>query len=160
MSEPFFWEKILKIFQNVIRWNFYPACSALTLVLLNKLRCHVHFKFSANQITWSRLLIKIHILNGKKCRSRSVGFFRSQLIWIYTVCKGRTYLGSAGLGLILTSSPLTFHHISSTGAYRVWAVCKPFNEQTVKWAVHHMQAMKAQISLHICGQGLHCHYQN
>ena len=23
---------------------------------------------------------------------------RSQLIWIYTVCKGRTYLGSAGLG--------------------------------------------------------------
>ena len=28
-----------------------------------------------------------HILNGKQCRSRSVGFFRSQLIWIYTVCK-------------------------------------------------------------------------
>ena len=37
--------------------------------------------------------------NNKQCRSRSVGFFRSQLIWIYTVCKGRTYLGSAGLGL-------------------------------------------------------------
>ena len=34
-----------------------------------------------------------------QCRSRSVGFFRSQLIWIYTVCKGRIYQGSAGQGL-------------------------------------------------------------
>ena len=25
--------------------------------------------------------------------------FRSQLIWIYTVCKGRVYPGSAGQGL-------------------------------------------------------------
>ena len=32
-------------------------------------------------------------------RSRSVGFFRSQLIWIYTVCKGRVYPGSTGTGL-------------------------------------------------------------
>ena len=71
----------------------------LTLVMLNKLRCHAHFQFSANQITWSRLLIQIHILNGKQCRSRSVGFFRSQLIWIYTVCKYRVYPGSAGQGL-------------------------------------------------------------
>ena len=69
--------------------------------MLNKLRYHTHFQFSANQITWSRLLIQIHILNGKQCRSRSVGFFRSQLIWIYTVCKGRTYPGSAGQGLRL-----------------------------------------------------------
>ena len=44
-------------------------------------------------------MIQIHILNDKQCRSRSVGFFRSQLIWIDTVCKGRTYLGSAGVGL-------------------------------------------------------------
>ena len=29
----------------------------LTLVLLNKLRCHTHFQFTANQITWSRLLL-------------------------------------------------------------------------------------------------------
>ena len=28
------------------------------------------------------------------------GFFKSQLIWIYTVCKGRAYAGSAGPGLI------------------------------------------------------------
>ena len=30
---------------------------------------------------------------------RSVGFFRSQLIWIYTVCQNRVYPGSAGQGL-------------------------------------------------------------
>ena len=81
----------------------------LTLVLLNKLRCHAYFQFSANQITWSSLLIQIHILNGKHCRSRSVGFFRSQLICIYTVCKDRVYLGSAGQGLnffMLTTKPL------------------------------------------------------
>ena len=72
----------------------------LILVMLNKIRCHAHFQIPANQITWSRLLIQI--LNGKQCRSRSVGFFRSQMIWIYTVCKGRVYLGSAGQGLTLS----------------------------------------------------------
>ena len=30
--------------------------------------------------------IEINIFNDKQCRSWSVGFFRSQLIWIYTVC--------------------------------------------------------------------------
>ena len=77
----------------------YRCSFVWTLVMLNKLRCHAHFQFSANQITWSRLLIKIHVLNGIQNRSRSVGFFRSQLIWIYTVCKGLVYLGSAGHGL-------------------------------------------------------------
>ena len=62
--------------------------SLLTLVMLNKLRCPAHFYFSANQITWSRLLIQVHIFNDKQCRSRSVGFFRSQLIWIYTAKAG------------------------------------------------------------------------
>ena len=76
----------------------FDRSDILTLVLLNKLRCHAHFQFTANQITWSRLLIQIHIPNDKQCRSRSVGFFRSQLIWIYTVCKGRVYPGSAGQG--------------------------------------------------------------
>ena len=36
-----------------------------------------------------------------------VGFFRSQLIWIYTACKGRIYPGSAGQGLIFNSSCIT-----------------------------------------------------
>ena len=79
----------------------YSHAGWLTLVLLNKLRCHAHFYFSANQITWSRLLVQIQIFNGKQCRSRSVGF--RQLIWIYTVCQGRVYPGSAGLGLMAQS---------------------------------------------------------
>ena len=33
---------------------------------------------------------------------RSAGFFRSQLIWIYSVCKGRVYPVSVGQGLTLT----------------------------------------------------------
>ena len=74
---------------------FCTFITYLTLAMLNKLRYHAHFQFSANQITWSRLSIKIFILNGKQCRSRSVG----QLICIYTVCKGRAYPGSAGQGL-------------------------------------------------------------
>ena len=40
--------------------------------MLNKLRCHAHFWFPANQITWSGFLIEIHIFNDKQCRSRSV----------------------------------------------------------------------------------------
>ena len=32
--------------------------------------------------------------------ANNAGFFRSQLIWIYTVCKGRVYPSSAGQGLI------------------------------------------------------------
>ena len=67
--------------------------------MLNKLRCHAPFLFEANQITWSRLFIHIHILNCKQCRFRSVGFWRSQLIWIYTIFKGRVYPSSAGLEL-------------------------------------------------------------
>ena len=81
-------------------WLQHSGVHFLTLVLLNKLRCHTYFQFSANQITWSSLLMQIHILNDKQCSSRSVGFFRSQLIWIYTVCKGRVDPGSAGEGLI------------------------------------------------------------
>ena len=38
------------------------------------------------------------VLNCKQCRSRSVGIFRSQLIWICTVCKGSIHLGLAGQG--------------------------------------------------------------
>ena len=71
-------------------WTKYSK--TWTIVMLNKLRCHTHFQFSANQITWSRLLIKFTywITNS----------FRSQMIWIYTVCKGRAYPGLAGLGLM------------------------------------------------------------
>ena len=42
----------------------------------------------------------------KQCRSRSVGFWRSQLIWIYIVWIGRAYPGSAGPGLMLMYQPV------------------------------------------------------
>ena len=51
--------------ENIHWWD------SLTIVMLNKLRCHAHFQFS----NWSRLLILIHILNDKQCRSRSAGFW-------------------------------------------------------------------------------------
>ena len=43
----------------------------LILAMLNKWSCYAHTKFSANQITWSRFLRQIHILNDKQCRSRT-----------------------------------------------------------------------------------------
>ena len=52
------------------RFLCYQSKFILTLVMLK--RCHSHFQFSANRITWSRLLIQIHILNGKQCRSRQL----------------------------------------------------------------------------------------
>ena len=39
-------------------------------------------------------IVAINSNNGKQCRSRSVGFFRIRLIWIYNVCKDRVYPGS------------------------------------------------------------------
>ena len=87
------------IILKILLWSVY-----LILVMLNKSKWHAHFKFSAIQFTWSKLLIKIHILHDRQCRSRSVGFCRSQLIWIYTVCKGRAYPGSSGPGLRCSSA--------------------------------------------------------
>ena len=60
--------------------------------MLRQLRCHAHFLFLASQITWYRLLIQIHILDYKQWRARLVCFL-SQLIWIFTVCKGRANQG-------------------------------------------------------------------
>ena len=62
----------------------------LTLILLNNLVRHTHFWLSANQITSYNVFVQIHKLNDKQCRSWSDGFFWSHLIWIYTVCKGRS----------------------------------------------------------------------
>ena len=105
-------------FQDVHICYGYQLC--LTLVMLNKLRRHAHFRLSANQITWFILLVQTHILNDKQCRSKSVSFWRSQLIWIYTVCKGRAYLGSAGQGLICF-----YDKTSSFTLYVYYMVVKP-----------------------------------
>ena len=67
----------------------WPTRHFLTFMLLNNLISHIHFCQSANQITSYNVFIQIYKLNGKQCRSWSDGFFRSHLIWIYNVCKGR-----------------------------------------------------------------------
>ena len=67
-------------------WTFILTLvmlNKLTLVLLNKLRCHTHFKFSANQITWSRLLLLIHIYTYtlEAIWSGSTLFAKTGYIW-------------------------------------------------------------------------------
>ena len=46
-------QRVVKVEEIIINVDL----NSLTLVLLNKLRCHPHFSFSANQITWSGLLL-------------------------------------------------------------------------------------------------------
>ena len=72
-----------KIYQN-LKWFTVPV--ALIQIQMCVKLVRLEFNDPVNsQITWSRLLIQIQILNGKQCRSRSVGFFRSQLVWIYSL---------------------------------------------------------------------------
>ena len=80
---------------------FYAWHFILTLVLLNKLMPRPLLIFSQSDYlvqvvdtnsNTEQLTVQIQI-------SWLLNFFRSQLIWIYTVCKGRLYPGSAGQGL-------------------------------------------------------------
>ena len=61
--------------------------------------------------------------NDKQCRSRSVDFFRSQLIWIYTVCKGRVYPGSVGQGLINTNYWSNLYISPWNAMWKPWPDC-------------------------------------
>ena len=72
----------------------------LTLVMLNKLRCHPTSNFQPIRLLDPGVWYKFAYLMANSADPKSVGFFRSQLIWIYTVFKGRVYPGSAGQGLI------------------------------------------------------------
>ena len=74
----------------------------LTLVLLNKLSLPHPFLTVNQSDNLMLFVIVIHELNEKQCRLWSDGFFRSHLIWIYTVFKGNAYPGNAypGQGLI------------------------------------------------------------
>ena len=62
----------------IIRYSFNP--------LNNNLISHTHFWLSANQITSYNDFIQIHKLNDRQ--------WKSHLIWIYTVCKGRVVVNS------------------------------------------------------------------
>ena len=76
-------------------------------------------------------MIQNHILNDKQCRSRSVCFWRSQLIWIYTVFKGRAYLGTAGLGLI------------------IWVILGSYAPPPKKWWGIMLYPLKFWVSVHL-----------
>ena len=75
--------------RNIPVKSFQNPSTGLTLILLNNLINYIHFWLSANQIISYNVFVQIHKLNDKQCRSWSDGFFRSHLIWIYFVCKGR-----------------------------------------------------------------------
>ena len=64
---------------------------------------------------------------------------RSQLIWIYTVCKGRAYLGPAGLGLKLKAVQLTQYGPCQTKkCLWTWSKCAdsdhPVHSLCIVWA--------------------------
>ena len=81
----------------------FHSCSSFFPVPLFHLFCYLFCLFSlslGDDTKWpTRVDVSLNpnsinqwfkfTLNGKQCRSRSVGFFRSHLIWINTVCKGR-----------------------------------------------------------------------
>ena len=65
--------------------------------------------------------MQIHVSNDKQCRSGSVGFFRCQLIWIYTLFKGRVYQSSAGQGL----KNADIHYILQRLFYNIYLIFDP-----------------------------------
>ena len=70
------------------KFSYWMTNKLLTIFFLFQMLPHIYIHFDINLVP-----------NGKQCRCRSVGFFRSLLIWIYTVCEGRAYHCSAGQGL-------------------------------------------------------------
>ena len=68
----------------------------LTLVLLNKLRRHPTSNFQPIRLLELESCYKFTYLMAN---SADPDQFRSQQIWICTVCKARVYPGSAGQGL-------------------------------------------------------------
>ena len=56
-------------------------------VYLSLDKCKICIKFIKFRISYFDQLLWVHMLHWKQCGSWSAGFFRSQLIWIYTVYK-------------------------------------------------------------------------
>lgn len=67
---------------------FCPSTGlSLILVLLNRLIWQTPLSLSINQITCTWCSVCFKLLNGNQWRPSSNGFFRSNLIRIYTICK-------------------------------------------------------------------------
>ena len=89
--------------------HWYSAEARLTLVLLNKLRCHAFFQiFRLSDYLTQTADINSHA-EWQTVQIQISWLLRSQLIWIYTVCKCRVYPGSAGQGLRGTSKEYPLH---------------------------------------------------
>ena len=105
----------------------------LTLVLLNKLTHPFLF------VSQSDYLIQIQCGHKFIYWMTNSANYRSQLIWMYTVCKYSIYPGSAGQGLLSSSKdhiikvfrylPLAF----STKGQRKWNYLKMFLGNSLKW---------------------------
>ena len=94
----------------------------------------------------------IHILNGGQCRSGSVGFFRSQLIWLYTVCKGRTYLGSAGSRLnnslfYFLFNSYNYAYIHSSHNIIIQFLAFRFGKISYKWSILYCDVLAGKNNL-------------
>ena len=82
--------------KKIRMWSAAVVIRALTLVMLNKLRCQAFFKFSAKQVY---LIQNVDINSHTEWQTVKIQISWSQLIWIFAVCKSRVYPGSAGQGL-------------------------------------------------------------
>ena len=93
-------------------------------------------------------LIQIVDINSytecKQCRSRSVGVIRSQVIWIYTICKIRVYLGSAGQGLSYPSLDAA----QKLGAFKKVVATFPHFHQPILCCSLYSQVYKNKSRLH------------
>ena len=101
---------------------------------------------------------------SKQCRSRSVGFWRSQLIWIYTICKGRAYPGSARLGLQTqwhSCNLIWYYQICTaflTPPQKNWihTVCKMEHNFSIYLSVNFMCGIRPPCRTAVCYQSM-CH---
>ena len=80
---------------------------SLTLVMLNKLRGPVLIVSKSEY-----LIIVVHTNSNTEWQTLQIQI-RSQLIWIYTVCKGRVYLGPVWQGFNINTSDENFQKYSS-----------------------------------------------
>ena len=93
----------------------------LTLVMLNKLRCHAYFQFSAYQITRSRLLIYNHTLNDKTVQIQITWLLQKPTDLDLHCLKGKVYPGSAGQVLKIYSGPIYSWKVDESKAVQMHA---------------------------------------
>ena len=79
-------------------------------------------------------------------------FFRSQLIWLYTVCKGRTYLGSAGSRLnnslfYFLFNSYNYAYIHSSHNIIIQFLAFRFGKISYKWSILYCDVLAGKNNL-------------